>query len=246
MKITAFNGSPKGASGNTNVMVTAFLNGAESAGAEIENIFLASKEINHCKACRQCVVSGGKCVIADDMGELITKYVESDIVVFATPLFIDNISGMLKVFMDRTFCIGNPMFEKDENGEYRGSKSKLFKNGQPPKIVVISNGGYPQRSNFQVVSLLMKRVARNIHMEVVAEIYATEGGLLTAPIKELEPIITEYKGFLYKAGQEVVTNLKISEETQRLLDRIFVPEDVYVESSNQLAARILVNSQQRS
>jgi len=92
MKITAFNGSPLGASGNTNVMVTAFLKGAEEAGAEVENILLANKEINHCKACRCCVTSERKCVIKDDMEYLISKYVESDIVVFATPLYIDNIS----------------------------------------------------------------------------------------------------------------------------------------------------------
>jgi len=75
MKITAFNGSPKGESGNTNVMVTAFLNGAENAGAEIENIFLANKEINHCKACGHCIVSNGQCVIKDARQHI--RHVES-------------------------------------------------------------------------------------------------------------------------------------------------------------------------
>lgn len=245
MKITAFNGSPKGEAGSTNIMVTAFLDGAKQAGAEVENIFLANKEINHCKACGRCMFSN-ECVIKDDMGDLIKKYVESDIVVFATPLHIDNISGMLKVFMDRTLCIGNPFYEKDENGEYRGGKSKLFKNGVAPKIVVISSAGYPQRSNFQVVSLLMKRVARNFHMEVIAEIYTTEGGLLTAKIPELEPIINEYKALLNKAGQKVVTNLKISEETQKLLEKNFVPEDIYVQKMNQYFEMVLASSENQS
>lgn len=245
MKVTAFNGSPKGAAGNTNVMVTAFLAGAANAGAEVENIFLNDKAINHCKACGGCMVSN-QCVIKDDMGDLIPKYVESDIVVFATPLYIDNISGMLKVFLDRTLCIGNPLYEKDENGEYRGAKSKLFKNGIPPKIVVISNGGYPQRSNFQVISLLMKRVARNFHMEVIGEIYAAAGPVLTSPIKELEPIINGYKKLLEKAGQEIVREFKISGETHKLLEQNLVPEDLYVQKTNEYFQMVLTQATNQS
>ncbi|MCX8131451.1 MAG: flavodoxin family protein, partial [Clostridia bacterium] len=154
MRITAFNGSPRGRASNTDVMVSAFLDGAASAGAQVENIYLAHHDIKHCQGCGHCINSGGECVVQDDMQDLLPKYVESDIVVFATPLMIDNISGMLKVFMDRTFCIGNPQLEKDENGESRRVRSKRFENGVPPKIVVIANGGYPERSNFQVLPLL--------------------------------------------------------------------------------------------
>lgn len=39
MKFTAFNGSPAGRGSNTNVIVQAFLRGAERGGVETENIF---------------------------------------------------------------------------------------------------------------------------------------------------------------------------------------------------------------
>ncbi|MFA4885939.1 MAG: NAD(P)H-dependent oxidoreductase [Desulfotomaculaceae bacterium] len=47
MKIVAINGSPKGKASNTNIMVSAFLKGAQEAGAQTVNIFLAEKEIKH-------------------------------------------------------------------------------------------------------------------------------------------------------------------------------------------------------
>ena len=39
MKLTVFNGSPKGARGNTHVMVEAFLEGFREAGSEGEQFF---------------------------------------------------------------------------------------------------------------------------------------------------------------------------------------------------------------
>lgn len=232
MKITAFNGSPRGESGNTNVMVKAFLEGAEAAGADVENIFLANKEINHCKACYYCATSGGECSIKDDMGDLMSKFLDSDIVVFATPLYVYNVSGIMKAFMDRMISISNPGYEKNEDGEYQGRKSKHFKNGVPPKFVIISSCARPDRSNFQVLSHLMKRFAKGFSPELAAEIYATEGELLTVGVKELEPVINGYKELLHKAGQEIVKDMKLSEETQKLLEKNFIPADIYVQGFN--------------
>lgn len=244
MKITVFNGSPKGEAGNTNLMVTAFLAGAKEAGAETENIFLAGREINHCRACFVCIMSGvGRCAIPDDMAELITRFLDSDIVVLATPVYIENISGMLKVFMDRLFSIGNPRYEEepDEQGEYIYGKSRLYKNGTPPKIVVISNGGYPQKSAFQVISLLMKNFTRHFGMDLLAEIYKPQAGvfaMLQFGAKQYEPLVNDYKNLLHKAGREIVTDMKLSAETQSLLEKDFMPAESCVQLVNAMADMI--------
>lgn len=166
------------------------------------------------------------------MAELMMKFIESDIVILATPLYVHTVSGILKAFMDRTFCIGNPRYEQDEKGEYRGEKSKHFKNGIPPEIVAMSNAGRPDYANFQALSQLMKLYTKNFHMELIAEIYTTEGGLLTSGVQQLDGIINAYKELLQKAGQEIVMHMAISEETQKELAKNFIPPEIFVQQVN--------------
>lgn len=231
MKITAFNGSPRGDSGNTHVMVQEFLNGATDGGAEVENIFLVKKEIKHCLGCFKCwTKTPGKCIIKDDMAELQSKFISSDIVVFATPLYVDNVTGIMKNFMDRLVPLADPRFEKDKGGECR--HLKRFEKC-PTGIVVISNCGFPEQSHFQVLKLLFKRIARNMGTEVIAEIYRGGGEILRNPPLILNPLIWKYKRLLRKAGREVVENLKLSEETVLQLNKLIISDDQYIKGANE-------------
>jgi len=102
MKITAFNGSPKGDRGNTHVMVSALLAGASEAGASVENVLLAKEKIGHCIGCFTCwTKTPGKCVLKDDMESLLKLYMASEIVIMASPLYVDHVTGIMKDFMDR-------------------------------------------------------------------------------------------------------------------------------------------------
>lgn len=236
MNITVINGSPKGRDGNTNVMVSAFLKGAEAAGAETVNIFLAEKEIRHCRGCFSCwLVTPGQCVIKDDdMAEVLSQAEGADILVLATPLKYANISSMLKVFIERMLVFANPYILKDQAGETRHPKkapkaeSSLYR----AKLVLMANGGLSQRGHFQVISHWIKRLALNNLTEVIAEIYAPQGTLLTNPAEELRPVIDNYLRLLEKAGKEIVTDNRLSQETENLLEQNLIPEDVYLQQIN--------------
>ena len=235
MKITAFNGSPRAEKGDTHIIVEEFLNGALEAGAEVENIFLSHKNIKHCIGCFSCWLrTPGKCAVEDDMRELLPKYMASDIVVFATPVYVDNVTGIMKDFIDRLIPLGDPHFEADENGETRhiGGKGS-------PSMVVISSCGFPEQSHFQVLHHLFQRVARNFHSEVIAEIYRSEGGILKEPPSELKPIIWKYRKLVKRAGRELVEDLSISEDTASKLENPLIPYDQYLKGANEKWDRIL-------
>ena len=237
MKIVAINGSPKGKASNTNVMVTAFLKGAQAAGAETVNVYLAEKEIQHCKGCFSCWVNNpGQCVIKDDMEEIMSFKEGADILVLATPLYFDNISGILKDFMDRSIVTGDPHVQKDSKGQYRHLKAT---EEQSPRLIMMANCGFPERSHFQVISHWIKRVALNMHTEVIGEIYAAQGSLLTNQTENLRPIISNYLQLLEKAGEEVVTTFRISEKTDKLLEQNFIPDEIYIQQANSYFDTIL-------
>mgnify|MGYP001406522929 CR=1 FL=1 len=236
MKITVFNGSPRAGKGNTHAMVQAFLEGANDAGASSETIFLAKKNIDHCDGCFLCWTSHpGECVIKDDMKILLEKLMASDVIVYATPVYVDNVTGILKTFMDRLVPLIDPHFNKDENNECLHRK----RYAKYPKIVVIANCGYPEDSHFQVLRLLFRRNARNMHSEIIAEIYRGGGELLSQKNAMMKIAVGRYKKVLKKAGKELVENMKFSEETKKKLNKPLISDQQYIKSANKYWDKML-------
>ena len=229
MRVTVFNGSPKGKRSSTNVMVEEFLKDIKGSFDELENIMLARKKIKNCTGCFTCWTrTPGKCIIEDDMEELLSKFISSDYVVFASPLYFDNVTGIMKNFFDRLIPLMDPRIDEDSKGE--SVHRKRFH--KYPKIIAISNCGFAEQSHFQVISLLYKRMARNMHTEVVAEIYSGEGPLLTNNSESLRSHLESYRELLRMAGAEFVENSEISEDTMIELNRPIIPRDMYIADAN--------------
>lgn len=227
MKIVLINGSPKGRSSNTHIMAEAFLQGAQEAGAETLNVFLAEKEIRHCRGCFSCwLKTPGHCAIDDDMKHILSEADGADVLILASPLYFDTISGMLKVFMDRMIVKGDPHFSKTANGESRHWKKPDEK---MPRLLMMSNCGFPERSHFQAISHWVQRAALNMQTELLGEIYAAQGGLLPLEL----PQVKSYLQWTKKAGCEIARGQALSTETRQALEHSFLPDDVYTQNANQ-------------
>jgi multimeric flavodoxin WrbA len=226
MHITIFNGSPHKEQGNTHIMVEAFTAGAREAGAGVENVFLADKEIQPCIGCLACwFKTPGRCIHRDAMDQLLPKIVESDVVGFATPLYVDNVTGIMKNFMDRIIPMVDPHMETDGRGETRHVRI----HDKPRYVLAISNCGFPEQSHFEVLRVLFRRVARNMDCRLMAEIYRGGGPLLATTDPNLLPFVEQYKVLLHAAGKEAVTDRALSGETVARLEKPLLPFPDYAE-----------------
>ena len=104
MNILVLNGSPSRA-GNTETIVNHFIQGAQEVPeANIEKIDLNSIIIKPCLACDCCLTGKSNfCVIHDDMLALYDKFIQANVVVFASPIYWWSISAQLKLFIDRLY-----------------------------------------------------------------------------------------------------------------------------------------------
>jgi multimeric flavodoxin WrbA len=107
MRIIAINASHRGDKGTTLFFIDRLFCGASRAGAECDIITLAKCKINRCLSCYRCQTVEPRllCVYndKDDVRMIFDKMSGADIIVFATPVYLMNMSGLLKTFLDRTY-----------------------------------------------------------------------------------------------------------------------------------------------
>lgn len=85
---------------NSDILADKFTEGALHAGHDVEKISLAGKDISFCRGCLACQKLG-RCVIDDDANGIMQKVLNADVVVWATPIYYYEMSGQMKVMIDR-------------------------------------------------------------------------------------------------------------------------------------------------
>jgi len=132
-KVVIISSTPR-KNGNSQILCEAFGKGAKEAGNEVKLISLREYKINYCVACYGCS-STGKCVQNDGMNEILGKMLEADILVFATPIYMYDVCGQLKTFIDRNL----PKYEEIKNKDmyYIATCAENDKNAIESSILTI-------------------------------------------------------------------------------------------------------------
>lgn len=149
MNVLALNSSPRGGGqSKTEWMLDRLVKGMRDAGARVEVIALRKKKINLCIGCFTCwTKTPGKCIHKDDMTEeLFPKWLASDLVVYATPLYHFTMNVEMKAFVERTLPILQPFFEIKKDRTRHPLRQKF------PDAVWLSVAGFPEASIYDQLS----------------------------------------------------------------------------------------------
>jgi multimeric flavodoxin WrbA len=215
MKILALNSGPRsGKESMTEMMLNPLVEGVREAGAAVEIVNLRTKKIKYCIGCFSCwTKTPGQCVHKDDMtNELFPKWLASDLVVYATPLYFHTISAAMSTFWERTLPAALPFFEQDEEGTtFHPMRNKV------PASVLLSVCGFPEATEFDALREFMKST-RHKDASPVATIFRAGASLLTSPA--LKEKANDVLSAAKQAGRELVQSLKVSPET---MERILQP-----------------------
>jgi multimeric flavodoxin WrbA len=92
-------GSPR-RHGNTEILLDAFLKGAEDAGGTGEKIILSKLSFSSCRGCNACHKTG-ECVLDDDIHPLFARMLSADCLAVSSPIYSMGITADLKSCIDR-------------------------------------------------------------------------------------------------------------------------------------------------
>ena len=148
MKIIGISGSPRDK--NTNCMLRTVL---DATNQKYELIFLKDKKIQPCDDCRKCS-EANKCIINDDMQEIYDKLSEADVTVLGSPTYFDNVTGIMKNFIDRCLPLCAPR--------------KL--EGKKVALVAVGNG---DDNTVKECIRALEGFCKYMKLQVIGSVYAT-------------------------------------------------------------------------
>jgi multimeric flavodoxin WrbA len=137
MKIVSLLGSPR-SKGNSAAIANRFTETASELGAEIKTFELNKLSFRGCQACYACKKEFDRCVLKDDLTEVLTAVQEADVVLMATPVYYGDVTAQLKGFIDRCYSYLKPDYLTNP------TPSRLA----PKKLVFVQVQGQPDESMF--------------------------------------------------------------------------------------------------
>ncbi len=158
MKAIAINGSPR-KNWNTATLLKKSLEGAASIGAKTELIHLYDLDFKGCCSCFACKKLeselNGYCTMKDDLTEVLKIVLSSDILIIGSPIYLGNITGEMKSFMER-LIFANLSYDSAERTNFTGviHSGFIYTMGLPHEMIESFGYKYIFENNKNYLQLL--------------------------------------------------------------------------------------------
>ena len=228
MKVVAINGSPNMDKGNTALVLGPFLEGMTEAGADVELFYTKKLQIKPCQGEFNCwLKTPGECFQPDDMQMLLPKLAAADVLVLATPVYVDGVTGPMKSLLDRIVPMALPFFEL-RNGHCRHPA----RDGTSiSKLVLVANCSFWEMDNFDPLLVHMKAVSKNMGAEFAGALLRPHGPVLAVAAARGMPTDDIFAA-AKDAGRQLVEAGTMSADTLRAVSRELLPLEMYVQMVN--------------
>ncbi|WP_440948292.1 flavodoxin family protein [Methanosarcina sp. T3] len=215
--------------GNTAMILNPFLEGMKEAGAEVELFYTSKLNIHPCTGEFNCwLKTPGKCLHNDDMNLLYPRIDAADVIVFATPVYVDGITGPMKNLIDRIIPLAQPFFElQDEHCRHPARGETKAR-----KFVLVSNCGFWEKDNFDPLLVHMKALCKNLSAEFSGALLRPHGGAMSGMLEMGAPIGDIFEA-AKEAGRQLVKEHRMSPETLDIVSRELLPREIYIQIINQ-------------
>jgi multimeric flavodoxin WrbA len=106
MTVTSILGSPR-KKGNTNRVLSWVEDELGRLNHRVSRIDVVDHKVNGCKGCSTCQTSENRpgCPQKDDVANILSRLIDSDVVLYASPNYMWGLSSQLKALVDRHCCL---------------------------------------------------------------------------------------------------------------------------------------------
>lgn len=228
MKILLINGSPNQSYGITSLFAQPFVNGLIDGGSQVETIYTSRLKINSCCGKLFCWKrENNTCFHKDDMDLILNKIKYSDLIIIATPVHSDGVTGPIKNLMDRLLPLKEPYFT-DKNGRSRHI-SKLIEKKQ---LLLISTCGLFEIENFTPMLNHIRALCDNFDFQYAGSLLRPHSLLYklsnNSEVLEIDKSLYQeglnfmkYKFISHHNHMKILQNIATKEEYYLILNEYF-------------------------
>lgn len=222
-RVLGVQASPRAKKGATERMYRSLVKGLEKAGATVETVYLGELKAEACRGCFRCWQDDGDdCRIHDDLTGLLTRMPGYDLMVWASPVYVDAPPAQLKCLIDRMMVLNHPAIVEQD-----GAWLHPCRHPRLPNLALLAVCGFWGVENFAFIESYLRAAARHQHTPLLAALLRPESLSMMSPAAR--PALTRVLEALEQAGAELVNQGKVRPETAQAISQPLLSREDYLE-----------------